>query len=137
MASQVQLSNSKSVAKVNYEIGKAVTEVSRRLDKIELPLNDATASKNLQEVLETAQGPVSDLYEQRVQKVPTQSQLTTTARWTFINSVHWRVNCLRLKIASQPPSEMSLTQLQLVEDNPDLLLANEPEDEGPREVVGD
>ena len=80
---------------------------------------------------------MSDLYEQRVQKVPIQSQLTTRARWAFINSVQRGVNCLRLKIALQPPSEMSLTQLQLVEDNPDLLLANEPEDEGPREIVGD
>ena len=79
-------------------------DLRERLDNVEFSWNDADTPKILEEVLETARGPVSDLYnKQRILK-PTQIQAITRAKWEFINSMQRQINCLRLKIASQPPA---------------------------------
>ena len=124
-----------------------MTKVFRRLDKIQLSSHNATASENLKEVLETAQGPMSNLYnKQRILK-PTQIQAITRAKWEFI--AQRRIKCLWLKIASQPPAEINLNQLPVVEDEPDLppliqssarpglAVDHEPEDESSMEMMGD
>ena len=93
-----------------------VTEetLKKGLDDVEASLNDALAPVTrerlamlqtmITEVLETVRGPVSELFDQRVEEDPTQVQATTRAKREFISIIQRRANGLKVAIISKLPT---------------------------------
>ena len=113
---EIGLSAAQVLLGIDTEIKASQDNIKKQLDDIEASLDDGTAPvtrlrlKTLQtlaeDVVRTVQGPVSELYDQRVEEAPTRSK-PTTAKVNFIGSIKARVNLLKMSISARFPAEAS------------------------------
>ena len=96
---------------VNIEVMKET--LKKDLDDVEALMNDALAPVTrermaalqtmITEVLESVRGPVSELFDQRIEEDPTQVQATTRAKREFVSIIQRRANGLKVAIISKLP----------------------------------
>jgi hypothetical protein len=98
---------------IDTEIMTSQDNLKKQLDDIEASLNYGTAPvtrlrlKTLhtlaEDVVTTVQGPVSELYDQRIAEAPSKVEATTTAKVNFIGGIKARVNLLKMSILAKFP----------------------------------
>jgi hypothetical protein len=112
---EVGLNQAQILLGIDADIEVMEETLKKGLDDVEALMNDALAPVTrermaalqtmITEVLETVRGPVSELFDQRVEEDPTQVQATTRAKREFISIIQRRANGLKVAIISKLPTE--------------------------------
>ena len=110
---QVGLNSAQILSGLEADIEASQVSVRKRLEDTETSLNDATAPatklrlKALKEIVEevkqTVQGPISELFDQKAKEAPEKVQVTTRAKRDFISEVLTHVDALKVLIAANMP----------------------------------
>ena len=97
---RARLALKKTQTELDKELKTSVLGIHRRLYEAEFILTGADTSMFLKWILEDALGAVSELYEQRILKVPTLAEIISQAKSNLIKDVQSRVNRLMLLLAT-------------------------------------
>jgi hypothetical protein len=98
---------------IDTEIRFIQDNLKKQLYDIEASLNDGTAPVTrlrletlhtlAEDMVPTVQGPLSELYNQRIEEAPGEVEVITTAKVDFIGGIKARVNLLKMSILVKFP----------------------------------